>query len=887
MSDERASPPPAKRVIETELWSEAKQSYLSYAMSVIAGRALPDVRDGLKPVHRRILFASHELGLSSSKPFKKCARVVGEVLGKFHPHGETAVYDALVRLSQPFAMRVPLMDGHGNFGSLDADPPAAMRYTECRLQKFSAAALLRDLDLGPVAPGVVDSIPNFDNSLTEPTVLPARVPTLLINGSSGIAVGIATRIPPHNMNEVVEALCVFVQKGEDCTLEDLMAVMPAPDFPTGGVMTQMQGLRGVYATGKGSFLLQARMHVEGGEEEASGEDEGAKPSKKNKPPKPARASLVMTELPYQTNKAALVAQLAQLADSGALSGVHDVRDESDRHGTRVVVEAQRGVDPAALWADILCRSAAQSRVSANVVAVTADGPQTLGLMDCLREFLTFRCEVIRRRAEIEVNARMDRLHIVEGLLAVLGDLDRAVQAVRAARDGAEAVSSLRRGWDLSEAQAEGVLALTLRRLTSLERERLEAEAAGLAERLAELRALLSSRERVLDTVVREAREVAAEFGTPRRTTLAEDGAEAAAPAAETAAAKPSALHFSAQGLLKRTSLASTARSQKGELRLAAIKPGIPTLGVVGLASAPRLLLFTPQGSVHCLETSRLPAVGYSVDGTLASRLAPRVKALGAVLALRDQDKAEARAGEAVALRSTVVCGAADATIKRLRMEDVASTNTRGTVCFKGLERVPLVAAVRSDSPQDSLLLASRDGYVLHVSVAAIRRRGRKTMGLACMGGKALAGLAVVPDWVLGAEEIGEGGDEEEEEGQGAEEEGQDDAKGRKCDNAWIVLVTSRGRAKRMCSSEIELRSTHRAQGARAVHVEEGESVVAVLAAPKTPPMGTEAPTLLVYTGKGRALRVGVEEVPLRTRAQRPASVLAVEDNDPVVNAHLL
>lgn len=383
--------PPSTRAaqIDTDISDEAQGSYLAYAMSVIVGRALPDVRDGLKPVHRRILYAMHELGLRPAKPFRKSARVVGEVLGKYHPHGDTAVYDALVRLAQDFSMSAPLVSGHGNFGSLDADPPAAMRYTECRLQQLTDAMLLQDLSEATVAYG-----PTFDDSLLEPLVLPARLPNLLLNGSQGIAVGMATSFAPHNLRELAEAV-VLVARNPEATVEEILRVMPGPDFPTGGEMVGTAGVEAAYRTGSGSVTIRGKVAVE---EIGAG--------------KKARQALVIKEVPYMGNKATLVARIAELVDDGTLKDVADIRDESDRDGVRVVVELKRGADPEQVAAALFFHTKLQTTFKMNMIALLGNQPRTWNVREILRTFVDFRCEVIRKRADAELKEAAARAHIV-------------------------------------------------------------------------------------------------------------------------------------------------------------------------------------------------------------------------------------------------------------------------------------------------------------------------------------------------------------------------------------------------------------------------------------------------------------------------------------------
>ncbi|CAI5468869.1 unnamed protein product [Closterium sp. Yama58-4] len=526
----------AGKVEEVELHEEAVQSYVSYAMSVIVGRALPDARDGLKPVHRRILYAMHELGLTSSKPFRKSARVVGEVLGRFHPHGDTAVYDALVRMAQDFSLRAPLVHGHGNFGSVDADPAAAMRYTECRLQPLTEKMLLED-----IRSDTVDFAPNFDASTNEPTVLPARIPVLLLNGSQGIAVGMATNIPPHNLSELVDALSAFIDNPA-ITTEALMQICQGPDFPTGGVILGTSGMEEAYRTGRGSIVVRGRAYVEelggGGAgsrgnrigivitegwivvrgrayvEELGGGGAGSRGN---------RLGIVITELPYQTNKAALVEKMAELVNSKVVEGVSDIRDESDRGGMRVVVEVKRGATPMAVLASLYKHTQLQSRFNCNLVGLVNGEPKEMTLRDFFQVFLDFRCQVIERRTRFQLRKAEDREHYVQGLLIGLGSLDRMVEILRAAATPADAAATLQQALGLSPIQADALLSTPLRRLTSLEVSKLEEEHARLKADIADLQGLLASRKRILQTVKREAQALKDEFGGPRRTRIEADG----------------------------------------------------------------------------------------------------------------------------------------------------------------------------------------------------------------------------------------------------------------------------------------------------------------------------------------------------------------------------
>ncbi|KAH9704860.1 DNA gyrase subunit A [Citrus sinensis] len=432
------------RIVPVELHEEMTGSYITYSMSVLLGRALPDVRDGLKPVHRRILFAMHELGLSSRKPFKKCARVVGEVLGKFHPHGDNAVYDSLVRMAQDFSLRYPLIRGHGNFGSIDADPAAAMRYTECRLEALSEAMLLADIDQD-----TVNFVPNFDESQKEPSLLPARLPTLLLNGASGIAVGMATNIPPHNLGELVDVLCALIHNPE-ATLQELLEYMPGPDFPTGGLIMGNLGILDAYRTGRGRITVRGKTEVELLDSKSK------------------RMGVIIKEIPYQTNKSMLVEKIAELVENKTLDGISDIRDESDRSGMRIVIELKRGADPSIVVNSLYRLTALQSSFSCNMVGILDGQPKQMGLKEVLQAFLDFRCSVVERRARFKLSQVKERRHIVEGIMVGLDNLDRVIRIVREAPSNSTASAALKDEFKLSEKQADAILDMNLRRLTMLE-----------------------------------------------------------------------------------------------------------------------------------------------------------------------------------------------------------------------------------------------------------------------------------------------------------------------------------------------------------------------------------------------------------------------------------
>ena len=491
-----------ERVQPIALHQEMQRSYLEYAMSVIVGRALPDVRDGLKPVQRRILYAMHELGLTPDRPYRKCARVVGDVLGKYHPHGDQAVYDALVRQVQTFSSRHPLLDGHGNFGSVDDDPPAAMRYTETRLAPIAHEALLDE-----IGDDTVDFAPNFDGSQQEPTVLPAQLPFLLLNGCAGIAVGMATSIPPHNLGEVVDGLIALVRK-PDLSDEKLLGLIPGPDFPTGGEVLLGSGIRDTYLRGRGSIPMRGVAHVE--------EVQPGKGRHK-------RNAVIVTELPYQLSKAGWIEKLAEQVNDGKIGGIADIRDESDREGMRIVVELRRDADTDAVLKDLQRRTSLQSNFGAILLALVDGQPRQLSLRRMLQTFLEYRELTLIRRTSHALRKTEDRLEVVEGLITALASLQKVIAMIQESRDAATARASLMVQLDLSERQADAVLAMPLRRLTGLEQESLRQEADELRAERQRLRLLLDNRDQLLDALVQELRQLKKRFATPRRTRLVEGG----------------------------------------------------------------------------------------------------------------------------------------------------------------------------------------------------------------------------------------------------------------------------------------------------------------------------------------------------------------------------
>ncbi len=490
------------QIIPTALHTEMERSYLEYAMSVIVGRALPDVRDGLKPVHRRILYAMHELGLTPDRPYRKCARVVGDVLGKYHPHGDQSVYDALVRMVQSFATRYPLLAGHGNFGSVDNDPPAAMRYTETRLAPIAHEGMLSEID-----GATVDFTSNFDNSQQEPVVLPVQLPILLLNGCGGIAVGMATNVPPHNLGEVVDGLIALIDK-PDLADEKLWNLIPGPDFPTGGEIVETKGIRDAYSTGRGSIKLRGIAKVE-------------KILLRQKKRRKERTAIIVTELPYQVNKAGWIEKVADLVNDGRLEGISDIRDESDRTGMRVVIELKRDVMAQDILEKLYRQTALQNTFGAIMLALVHNTPLQLSLREILEQFLEFRELTLRRQYGQELTDCQQRLHLVAGLLLALNNLDQLVDILRNAPDGSTAKIRMTEELGVSETQADSILGMPMRRITGLEQEKLVAEQAELQQRIDHLENLLGDRHELMKSLKKELRSLKRKYGDERRTRIAD------------------------------------------------------------------------------------------------------------------------------------------------------------------------------------------------------------------------------------------------------------------------------------------------------------------------------------------------------------------------------
>jgi DNA gyrase subunit A len=750
------------RIEPIELHQEMQRSYLEYAMSVIVGRALPDARDGLKPVQRRILYAMHELGLTPDRPYRKCARVVGDVLGKYHPHGDQAVYDALVRLVQTFASRNPLLDGHGNFGSVDDDPPAAMRYTETRLAPIANEAMLDE-----IGSDTVDFAPNFDGSQQEPTVLPAQLPFLILNGCTGIAVGMATNIPPHNLGEVVDALIALVRK-PDLSDEKLLELVPGPDFPTGGEVLTGSGVRDTYLYGRGSIPMRGVAHIE--------EIQPGKGRHK-------RGAVVITELPYQLSKAGWIEKLAEQVNEGKIGGIADIRDESDREGMRVVVELRRDANPEKVLADLQRRTALQSNYGAILLALVNGKPIQLTLRQLLQEFLNYRELTLIRRTRHALKRAEDRLEVVEGLITALNSLQRVIEMITAAPDASSAKASLQVHLDINERQADAVLAMPLRRLTGLEQESLRKEAEDLRQERARLRHLLDERTALLEAMVNEFKALKKRFATPRRTRLVEGGDELVAQ--RTAAQRPNTellrqraweglpgdgrLVIQADGQVKVVGPQLLGRLHLDEPAPLGDNPS-PARLILPIQSKPALLAFTDAGRVALLRwelAGQQPGTleKFLPEGMSGERVVQLLslpaeasgKSIGLLssdgrfkrLPIEEFQDLSGRAAsvlklkEGVTLQRVVLCqegddlvvGSSAGRLLKLAVNDenlpVMGRNAQGPVLLRLLpgERVVGAAPLKAEG---SVLLATQQGLLKRLPATEIRRCQRGDLGQICL-----------------------------------------------------------------------------------------------------------------------------------------------------------
>ncbi len=864
-----------------------RRSYLDYAMSVIVSRALPDVRDGLKPVQRRILYAMREGGYDIGKPYRKSARIVGDVMGKYHPHGDAAIYDAMVRLAQPFSMRLVLVDGQGNFGSMDGDPPAAMRYTEARLAP-AAAALLDDIDKD-----TVDWRPNYDESAREPEVLPARFPHLLVNGAGGIAVGMATNIPPHNPAEVVDAT-VALLRDPDLDLDALMAHLPGPDFPTGGIVVGRDGIRQAYATGRGSIVVRGRAHIEEYRKD--------------------RYAIVVTEIPYLVNKARLVERIAELVREKKLDGVADLRDESDREGVRVVVELRRDVDPEVILNRLYRYTPLQTTFGVNMVALVGGRPRLVDLRGLLRAFLAFREEVVRRRTAFELARARERAHVLAGLAVAVANIDEVIRVIREAPDPATARARLvARDWPvtsvlpllrlvepeagreggaatrrLSERQAQAILELRLQRLTALEREKIHGELEELGRRIEELSAILRSREKLMAVIERELLEFRERFADPRRTDI-EDTAPAEAGMEDLIQREEMVVTVTHRGYIKRVPLSTYRAQRRGGRGRSAVRTrdgDFVTRLFIASTHTP-VLFFTSAGRVYKLKVWELPAGTPQGRGRPIVNLFPAMAAGERVTTILPLPEDEASWGKLDAVFAT-----ARGRVRRNDLSDFVQVPRTGKIAM-GLERGDRLVDVAVCDDGHDVLLASRLGKAIRFPVADLRVfRSRSAAGV--RGMELGRDDEVVSMSILDHVEI----DQEEREEYIRIQNARRRAEGENGEGVevpaprvlgaerlaelerleqFVLTVTERGYGKR--TSSYEYRITHRG-GQGVVNIEVTERNGPVTAAFPV----EETDHLMLVTDRGRTIRIPVAEIRIAGRRTQGVRLIDLDLEERVVSA---
>jgi DNA gyrase subunit A len=699
------------KIIGVDIEKELRDSFLEYSMSVIVARALPDVRDGLKPVHRRILYAMNDMGLSPGRAYKKSATTVGEVLGKYHPHGDTAVYDTMVRMTQDFSMRLPLVDGHGNFGSVDGDSAAAYRYTESRLGK-PAMELLRDLDRE-----TVDMIPNYDESTTEPSVLPARYPNLLVNGSSGIAVGMATNIPPHNLGEVIDGTIMLIDN-PDATVEDLMTLVKGPDFPTGGAIMGREGIMDSYTTGRGSLKVRGKAHIE---QTSTG-----------------RMRIIITEIPYMVNKSRLVAKIAELVREKKLTEISDLRDESDRKGMRVVIELKQACIPQVVMNKIFKHTPLETGFGVIMLALVDGVPRTLTLKQMLSYYIAHQEEVIVRRTRYDLRKAEERAHILEGYVIALDNIDQVIRIIRASEDDTEAKAGLMGAFALSEIQADAILEMRLRRLVGLERHKIEDELAELREKIASYQKILADESLVLQVIKEELTEIRGKFADPRRTELASTAHDL--DVEDLIAEEDMVVTITKAGYVKRLPVATYRQQKRGGKGLSGVnlKENDFVEHLFISSTHDYVLFFSTKGKVYRMKVHELPVGSRHARGTAAVNLLPfeQDERIAAAITTRD-----------FSADDFLLFATHDGMVKKTALQAYDRSRRDGIIAIALKDKDELIS-VRRVKPGMKVMMVSASGKAIKWDEMQARPMGRDTMGVRGMNVKAgddrVLGMEIAP-----------------------------------------------------------------------------------------------------------------------------------------------
>ena len=796
-----------KNLIPINIEDEMRRSYLDYAMSVIIGRALPDVRDGLKPVHRRTLYGMSEMGLNFNRPTKKCARIVGDVLGKYHPHGDTSVYDALVRMAQPFSMRYPLIDGQGNFGSVDGDPPAAMRYTEARLARI-ASTLLEDIDKE-----TVDFKANYDDSEVEPEVLPARVPNLLLNGSSGIAVGMATNIPPHNLTEIINATIALVQNPKT-TFEEILSMVPGPDFPTGGFILGRQGILDAYTRGRGSLKLRARAAIE-----KIGKD---------------REAIIVTEIPYQVNKARMIEQAAGLVNEKRLEGISEIRDESDRQGMRVVFELKRGEQSEVVLNNLYKHTQLQTNFGVIMLSIVNGQPRELGLIDCIKRFIDHRVDVVRRRTVYLLRKAREREHILLGFRKALDNLDAVIELIRAAKTPREAREGLIARFEFTERQSQAIIELQLQRLTGMEQQKILDELAEIQRMIAEYLEILGSERILRDVIIKELKEVQKDFGDERRTEIIEDTGEIKLE--DLVQMEDVAVTVTRGGYLKRTPVDTyrrQSRGGKGRIGMATRSEDVVEYMVIASTHA-YLLVFTNKGRVYWLKIYEIPDAAAAGKG----------KNIQSLVSLQPDESVKAfLAVKEFVPDRCIVMVTRNGVIKKCDLTEFDNPLSRGIIALSLDEDDELIAA-RLSNGNNYIFIGTVEGKAIRFHEKNVRAMGRPARGVRAMD-------LAEGDFVVGFEVVDEDG--------------------------LILSISEGGYGKRTKLGQYRLTS----RGGKGVinmkTTTRTGKVVSVLSV-------MEDTDLMIITKEGKIIRIESAEIRQAGRSTQGVRLVRIEDGDKVAAA---
>jgi DNA gyrase subunit A len=793
--------------IQVDIQDEMRKSYLDYSMSVIVGRALPDVRDGLKPVHRRVLYSMYEQKNLWNRPYRKSARIVGDVIGKYHPHGDASVYDTIVRMAQDFSMRYPLIDGQGNFGSIDGDPPAAMRYTEVRMERI-AGEMLEDIEKE-----TVDFRPNYDESLEEPVVLPTRIPQLLLNGSSGIAVGMATNIPPHNLKEVIDGLIAMIEN-PDITAEELLEYIPGPDFPTRGIIVGREGIREAYLTGKGIIRIRGRLL-------------------KEKHPKTDRESVVITELPYTVNKAKLIERIAELVHEKKIEGIHDLRDESDKDGIRIVLELKKDAQSEVLVRQLFRHTPLETSFGVINLALVDQQPRILSLRDLLEQFLAFRKAVVTRRCIFDLRKAEERAHILEGLRIALDHLDEVIAVIRSSYKTEQARARLVENFSLSVAQAQAILDMRLQRLTGLEREKIVEEYAGLIKEIARLQEILSNDRLLLRTIQEELEAVRAQYADERRTEIWEQVEEIAEE--DLIAEEDMAVTISNTGYIKRNPISlyrAQQRGGKGKTGMGTKEDDFVTNLFIA-STRSYLLVFTSQGRVYWLKVHEIPQAGRMSKGRPIVNLIQlkENETIHASLAVRDF-------GE----NRFIVMATQRGIVKKTPLSAYSHPRADGIFAIRLDSDDRLVGVALTDGNKD-IVLASRQGKLIRFSEKEVRDMGRVTRGVT--GIRLRKG-----DEVVGMEVLDPG--------------------------ATLLTVTENGYGKRTRTEEYRVQSRG-GQGIITIKTDARNGQVVGMK------QITDKDELMLISNSGKIIRMKADTIPVIGRNTKGVRLIVLEEGEKVVS----